>query len=110
MQLKIAILAGAACLSVPFLAQAAPTPVPAPEAASPAFDKADAVKAVADLASALEVVTSSPARNFRLYPKKGTVSVEADADLVVLNDDLSIDKVFAMGRLMVDHAARANRH
>jgi beta-aspartyl-dipeptidase (metallo-type) len=55
-----------------------------------------------DLSSALEVVTSSPARNFRLYPRKGTVSVEADADLVVLNDDLSIDKVFAMGRLMVD--------
>lgn len=63
MQLKIAILAGAACLSVPFLAQAAPTPVPAPEAASPAFDKADAVKAVADLASALE-------DNF-VFPDKG---------------------------------------
>jgi hypothetical protein len=54
MQLKIAILAGAACLSVPFQAQAAPTPAPAPEVARPAFDKADAEKAVTELATALE--------------------------------------------------------
>lgn len=54
MQLKIAILAGAACLSVPFQAQATPTPVLAPEVARPAFDKADAEKAVTDLATALE--------------------------------------------------------
>lgn len=64
MQLKIAILAGAACLSVPFLAQAAPASVPAPEATSPAFDKEDAEKAVADLATALE-------DNF-VFPDKGT--------------------------------------
>ena len=64
MQLKFAILAGAACLSVPFLAQAAPTAVPAPETSRPAFDKADAEKAVADLATALE-------DNF-VFPDKGT--------------------------------------
>ena len=63
MQLKFAILAGAACLSVPFLAQAAPTPVSVPEASRPAFDKADAEKAVADLATALE-------DNF-VFPDKG---------------------------------------
>ena len=64
MQLKIAILAGAACLSVPFLAQAAPAPAPASEAARAAFDKADAEKVVADLATALE-------DNF-VFPEKGT--------------------------------------
>jgi hypothetical protein len=64
MQLKIAILAGAAaCLSAPFQAQAAPTPGPTPEIARPAFGKADAEKAVTDLATALE-------DNF-VFPDKG---------------------------------------
>jgi beta-aspartyl-dipeptidase (metallo-type) len=62
----------------------------------------DLTKAQLDLSAALEVVSASPARHFRLYPRKGAVAVGSDADLVVLNEDLGIDKVFAMGRLMVD--------
>jgi hypothetical protein len=54
MQLKFLILAGAACVSAPLLAQAAPTPAPAAGPAKPAFDKADAENAVSDLAAALE--------------------------------------------------------
>ncbi|MCL2498268.1 MAG: hypothetical protein FWF06_06635 [Symbiobacteriaceae bacterium] len=33
---------------------------------------------------------------------KGCIKVGADADLVMLNDDLTIDKVWAKGRCLVD--------
>lgn len=59
-------------------------------------------KAGVDLVSALHVVSANPARHLRLYPKKGAIAIESDADLVVFNDDLSIDKVFAKGKMMVD--------
>ncbi len=55
-----------------------------------------------DLASALHLVTANPARHLRLYPQKGAIAVGSDADLVVLNEDLTIDKVIAMGKLMVN--------
>jgi hypothetical protein len=54
MQLRSLILAGVACVASPVLAQAAPSAVPAATATKPAFDKADAEKAVTDLAAALE--------------------------------------------------------
>ena len=63
MQLKFLILAGAMCMPAALLAQAAPTPDAAAPAARPAFDKADADKAVTDLATALE-------ENF-VFPDKG---------------------------------------
>jgi beta-aspartyl-dipeptidase (metallo-type) len=56
-----------------------------------------------DLESALHVVSTNPARHLRLHPQKGTIAADSDADLVVLNDDLSVDKVFAKGKLMVDN-------
>ena len=64
MQLKFLMLAGAACMSAPLLAQSTPTTAPATAPAKPAFDKADAEKAVADLATALD-------ENF-VFPDKGT--------------------------------------
>ena len=54
MPLRSLILAGVACVASPVLAQAAPSSVPAATATEPAFDKADAEKAVTDLAAALE--------------------------------------------------------
>jgi Peptidase family S41/N-terminal domain of Peptidase_S41 in eukaryotic IRBP len=54
MQLKSLILASVACVSAPLLAQAAPSTSPAATASKPAFDKADAEKAVTELATALE--------------------------------------------------------
>ena len=53
MQLKFLILAGAMCMPAALLAQAAPAPDAASQPARPAFDKADAEKAVADLATTL---------------------------------------------------------
>ena len=63
MQLKFLILAGAVCMPAALLAQAAPTSDPASPAARPAFDRADAEKAVTELATALE-------ENF-VFPDKG---------------------------------------
>lgn len=68
MQLRALIMAGAALASAPLLAQAAPVPAAAPEPARPAFDKADAEKAVTDLATALE-------ENF-VFPDKGEAYAE----------------------------------
>ncbi|MBO6238500.1 MAG: amidohydrolase family protein, partial [Bacteroidales bacterium] len=52
------------------------------------------------LGDALTLLTSNPARNLSL-PQKGRIAVGADADLVVLNDDLSIGAVYAMGKKYV---------
>jgi beta-aspartyl-dipeptidase (metallo-type) len=54
------------------------------------------------LAEALKIITSTPAGVLRLNDRKGRVFEGADADLVVLEKDLSIRQVWARGRLMVD--------
>jgi len=51
---------------------------------------------------ALQLFTANPAQRLGLAAAKGTINVGADADLIVLNEDLKIDKVFAGGRLLVD--------
>jgi beta-aspartyl-dipeptidase (metallo-type) len=49
------------------------------------------------LESVLPAFTSNPARLLRL-PHKGTISVGADADLIVLGEDASLRHVMALGR------------
>jgi len=51
---------------------------------------------------ALQFFTANPAERLVQSAKKGVISAGADADLLVLNEDLKIDKVFARGRLFVD--------
>jgi len=68
MQLKFLILAGAVCMPATLLAQAGPAPDAASQPAHPAFDKADAEKAVTELATALE-------ENF-VFPDKGKAYAE----------------------------------
>lgn len=54
-----------------------------------------------DISMALKVITQNPAALLKLH-HKGKVEAGKDADLVLLNkSDLSIDTVFAMGRMMV---------
>lgn len=54
------------------------------------------------LESALQVITSNPARILKLK-NKGKIGVEMDADLVLLNKDtLVIDTVIARGKVMVE--------
>lgn len=60
------------------------------------------VEAGLELSDALQLVTSNPARHLGLLARKGRIAVGADADLVLLEDDLSIDRVVARGRLVVD--------
>lgn len=52
--------------------------------------------------TALRPVTSSPAAAIGMYPAKGCVREGSDADLIIMDKDLSILKVFAMGKLAAD--------
>ena len=54
------------------------------------------------LETALRPVTSSPAAAIGMYPAKGCVREGSDADLIIMDKDLSIIKVFAMGKLAAD--------
>ncbi|MGB9814195.1 MAG: beta-aspartyl-peptidase [Thermovenabulum sp.] len=53
------------------------------------------------LTDALKIITQNPAKSLKIYPKKGTLQKGSDADIVVLNEDLDIEYVFAKGRCMV---------
>lgn len=57
------------------------------------------------LQTAIQLITSNVAKSLEIYPKKGCLAVNSDADLVLLDEDLNIDTVFAKGRLMMDHKA-----
>jgi beta-aspartyl-dipeptidase (metallo-type) len=52
-----------------------------------------------DLGTALAVVTANPARRLRL-PGKGRIAPGFDADLVSLDGDLGVDRVWARGALV----------
>ena len=54
-----------------------------------------------DLGTAVSIITKNVADALLLYPNKGSVSKDADADLVLLDKDLNITNVLALGRVMV---------
>ncbi|MCL2548493.1 MAG: beta-aspartyl-peptidase [Symbiobacteriaceae bacterium] len=54
------------------------------------------------ISEALHIVSCNQARLLNLADRKGRIAPGADADLVLLTEDYSIDKVWAKGRLMVD--------
>lgn len=57
-----------------------------------------------DFEKALMMVTENVAKVLKLYPKKGTISIGNDADILVLNsNDLSINKLFAKGETCIDN-------
>lgn len=53
------------------------------------------------LETVLPLITSNVARALDLYPKKGAVQAGSDADLVLLDQDLSINGVIAKGQCMM---------
>ena len=53
------------------------------------------------LEEALSLGTRNVAKALEVYPKKGAVHVGSDADVLVLNGDLSINTVIARGSLMM---------
>ena len=50
--------------------------------------------------TALQVVTTNPARNLKLAAK-GKIQVGMDADLLLLDEDFHIDTVIAKGKIMI---------
>ena len=50
-----------------------------------------------ELEELLPLGTKNPAMALELYPKKGAVKEASDADLLIMNEDLSLDTVIAMG-------------
>jgi beta-aspartyl-dipeptidase (metallo-type) len=59
------------------------------------------VKAGLSLEDSLKIVTANPAKRVGLFESKGSLEAGKDADLLILNPDLTIDSVIAKGRLMV---------
>ena len=53
------------------------------------------------LEKAILPVTENPARALRLFPRKGCLLPESDADILLLDSDLRIQTVFSMGRCML---------
>ena len=53
------------------------------------------------LEKALTFITSNVATALSLYPRKGSVQIGSDADIVLLDEDYLIDSVIAKGRLMM---------
>lgn len=51
--------------------------------------------------TAVQVVTSNVAKALKIWPQKGCVTVGADADFAVLDDEMKLQHVFAKGRQMV---------
>lgn len=51
--------------------------------------------------TAIQLITSNVARALELYPEKGTVRPGSHADMVLLDENLHIDTVMAMGKLMM---------
>lgn len=53
------------------------------------------------LEKALKPMTENVAKALKLYPTKGVLAPGSDADIVLLDDDLQVDTVFAMGQCML---------
>jgi beta-aspartyl-dipeptidase (metallo-type) len=54
------------------------------------------------LEKAIKPATENAAKSLGLYPKKGVLATGSDADIVLLDEELSPDTVFAKGKCMVD--------
>ncbi len=57
---------------------------------------------IISLPTAVSLVSQNVAGVLKLLPHKGLIAAGSDADLVLLDRDLNIDKVLARGKLMVD--------
>lgn len=53
------------------------------------------------LEEAIRPVTENVAKALQLYPAKGCLASGSDADIVLLDEDLNVNTVFAMGRCML---------
>ena len=54
-----------------------------------------------DLSKALPFFTSNVAKALEIYPQKGCVTEQADADLLLIRPDMTLDTVIARGGIMM---------
>lgn len=54
------------------------------------------------LSKALQPVTETVAKALEIYPNKGALRAESDADIVLLDESFAIDTVIACGQLMMN--------
>lgn len=57
----------------------------------------------ADIENTLLLVTTNIAKALEIYPQKGCLKADSDADLLILNDDLEIETVIAKGKMMMSN-------
>ncbi|WP_425058968.1 Isoaspartyl dipeptidase [Sporomusa carbonis] len=55
-----------------------------------------------DIGTALRFFTSNVAKVLGIYPNKGCIQRGSDADIVVMDQDLNLDMVFAGGKIMME--------
>lgn len=55
-----------------------------------------------DLENSLGFFTTNVSKALNLYPKKGTISQGADADLLIIDENMNMISVLANGKLMLD--------
>lgn len=58
---------------------------------------------IVSLEKGISIITCNPAKALKLYPKKGSLRENSDADIVLLDKKLDIDTVIAKGQIMVKH-------
>lgn len=54
-----------------------------------------------DMTTALKLVTENVAKGLEIYPRKGALLEGSDADVLLLDDKLDIDSLFAQGKVMM---------
>lgn len=58
---------------------------------------------IVSLEQGISIITCNPSKALNLYPRKGILAENSDADIVLLNNKLDIDTVLAKGQIMVKH-------
>ncbi len=56
-----------------------------------------------NIEDALIFITSNVAKGLEIYPKKGCISENSDADILLMDKNLEIDTVIANGKLMIEN-------